>query len=196
MRCPEQLAMPLQCSTQPQASYAHQSLNTTSTLELGMISTRKKGTTDSWPNTHQGSAKPIHNWVYHAAKEVGRKNYKASELNHRAMDTSKRSIQPGLHNNYTPNTRKYPIHCYIVPQAIPSILVFSKVCIEEYPTPFDPSMKFLSSLGLSSQFWASSTPKSFIPKHGCTQQQAQVLGLRKASWQTKNGIVNGEINHG
>ena len=41
----------------------------------------------------------------------------------------------GLNNTYTPNTRKYSLLYYRVPQAIPSLLVFAQVCIEEYPTP-------------------------------------------------------------
>ena len=94
----------------------------------------------------------------------------------RARDTSTISIQPGIHNIYTPNTRKQPLLCSIVPRAIPSLPVLFRVCIEYSPATLIFLVRFLSELGLSSPFDVSSTPKSYIqfrPKPRCTSQQTK-----------------------
>ena len=46
-----------------------------------------------------------------------------------ARDTSTRSIWPGIHNTYTPNTRKHPLLCYTVPWDMPSLSMLFRVCI-------------------------------------------------------------------
>ena len=47
----------------------------------------------------------------------------------RTRDTSTRSIWLGIHNTYTPNTRKYPLLCSTVPWAMHSFPVLFRVCI-------------------------------------------------------------------
>ena len=51
-----------------------------------------------------------------------------------ARDTSTISIYPGIHNTNTPNIGKHPLLYYIVPQAIPSLPVLFRLCIEDLPT--------------------------------------------------------------
>ena len=101
------------------------------------------------------SSKPISNWVYKAAQPsqytIGFirlsanpisfgfiklirqwKGRMAKLLAHsRSRDTSTRSIWHDIHNTYTPNTRKHPLLCSIVPQAIPSLPVLFRVWKEE-----------------------------------------------------------------
>ena len=55
-------------------------------------------------------------------------------------------------------------------------------------------MIFLSSLGLSIQFGASSTPNSSHQNNDSQNNNTQVLGMKKNILATKNEMVDGKIN--
>ena len=70
-----------------------------------------------------------HSWVYRATKEL-------EILTAKLVSSSTELWTPApnlslLLNIYPPNTRKYPLLCYIVPRAMPSLLVLFRVCKEE-----------------------------------------------------------------
>ena len=112
------------------------------------------------------------------------------------MDKCTRSIQICLHNTYTPNTRKYSLHCYIVPQDIPSLPILFRVCIKYQLAPLDLFVRFLSSLGLSIQFWASSTPRLSEQNKGALYNKMKMLGLQKNVGKPKTKLVEGKTTMG
>ena len=68
-------------------------------------------------------------WVYQDTKEVER-------LTAKVVSSIREIWTPTLDlalilNIFTPNIRKHPLLCYIVPQAMPSLLVLFRVCKED-----------------------------------------------------------------
>ena len=57
-------------------------------------------------------------------------------------------------------------------------------------------MRFLSSLGLSRQFGASSTSNSSHQNNDSQNNNTQVIGTKKNVLATKNEMVDGKINPG
>jgi hypothetical protein len=97
-----------------------------------MISTRKKGTTNSHiAKIHQNqpsqSAVGFIRLLGDGKGRIAKLVSSTTELWVPLQDLS--SLVP--HNAYTPDSRKYSLHYYTVPQAIPSNSVLFKVCIEE-----------------------------------------------------------------
>ena len=80
----------------------------------------------NWVNRTQGQANIP--WVYRLLRQWKGKMTKLV-AHSRSRDTSTRSIWPGIHNTYTPNTRKNPLLCSTVPWAMHSFPVLFRVCI-------------------------------------------------------------------
>ena len=78
-----------------------------------------------------------------------------------------------------PTQGSIPFTATQFPQAIPSLLVFFRVRRKDFSTLLGPFVRFLSSLGLSSQFWASSTPNQFKPTKGFIEQQHTSAGYEQ-----------------
>ena len=113
---------------------AHQSLSSTATLEMGMIYTRIREHQQAHMQPRIHKIQPSqHKWVYQAANEMDRLTAKLV-----SSSTELWTLAPNLAwllNIYPPNTRKHPLLCYTVPQAMPSLLVLFKVCKEENNPP-------------------------------------------------------------
>ena len=74
----------------------------------------------------------------------------------RARDTSTRSIWSGIHNTYTPNTRKHPLLCSTVPRVVPSLPLLFRACTEDLPATL--TLSWGSSLHYVYQAHSASLP--------------------------------------
>ena len=113
---------------------AHQYLSSTATSSWELF---PQGIRNSRRLTHSKGYHKIqpsqHSWVYQATKEMERLT-----TNLVSSSTELWTPTPNLSwilNIYPPNTRKHPLLCYTVPQAMPSLPVLFRVCKEENHPP-------------------------------------------------------------
>jgi len=169
---------------------ACQSLSTTATPELGMIPTRSKGTLAgshiakdiskfSQAKTSFGFIRLQRRWKAWTAKLVSL----TTELWTPAPNLD--WLLKHLHiqqKGASPSLQQSPLGYAFLSSVIQGVQ-------GRKPTPLDLSVRFLPTLGLSSQFRANSTPNQFKPRKKMHTQQDTNFWVEEKRFATKNTLL-------